>query len=273
DLAQRPRTASEIVGVAFRLYRRAPVQCMFATAVLSLPLLVPRLLAPPAPPDSQSLTSMLTQIQSGAFDQTQLLAPLRAQLPMQIVSACIGLLVASLVDAAMARMGSELILGRECWASDGLRAVGRRFASVMGITILKSLALGLGLLCFLFPVLYVEARFFAPIQVAMIEGAGVGGAFRRSGVLSTGVKNHVLGTLTLVLIISYVLDLAGDLIGAVAGTGVVNNALPGVTFIVVYPFVALCQVVLYYDARARHGPTLASGSGGAHVVPGVGIGV
>jgi hypothetical protein len=70
-------------------------------------------------------------------------------------------------------------------------------------------------------------------------------------VLSIGLKNHILGTLGLAYIIFGLLQWGAGLIVLWTHSVLFAELLDVVIVITLYPLVALCQVVLYYDTRIR----------------------
>lgn len=225
---------------------------MVPTALLYVPVIVFDSWSTRRVPDEASMSGMLDQAMSGNLNLDAVMPLLHQAVILSIAGWGIGLLMAGFIDAAIAPMGSELYLGREASAADGLLTLGRRFASILMITMFKALMIGVALLAFVLPALYVEAALFAPIQVATVEGRGIWTSLERSNALSDGVKNHVLATLTWAGLIYGGVYFAGDIITVFANSPVMDAVLPTVVFIVAYPFVSLCQVVLYYDARERH---------------------
>ena len=126
-----------------------------------------------------------------------------------------------------------------------------RLPALIGAGILKWIVLVFSMLLFLFPALYVAARWFGVATVIVLEEPGVIGAFSRSAALSRGRKWHVLNTLGLIGIITLALAIGMMWLASLTGSAVVGVVLNGALGIVIYPVSGLVDVLLYYDTRIR----------------------
>lgn len=226
----RPLSLGEVLDVSFGVYRSR-----FATLLLIAVVcrLVPILLAV-------------------YFEVTEVTLE---QIWLRLLGTLISLLLAAIGVAASTFVVSDAYLGRDisAWAalSRSMPLVGK----LIGISILTSLAVGLGLLLVIAPGLILLAGFLLSPVVAVIEGPPRSrDAMRRSWELSKGFKGKLLLTMLVAFLLLLIPTIA---LGGLAGFGsgdsqaLVFFVIPLVLQVFVYPFVYVVQTVLYYDLRVR----------------------
>jgi hypothetical protein len=227
SLALRPRKATEIIDAAIEVYRRNPIHFLLLAAIVRVPWLIVQIIFVPA--------------QDGDIE---------ALIPAMLISAG-SAITTFLMGGFIVHMASELYLGRETDAFDTIRKVLPRIASVFAASLMQSFLLGLGLVLFLFPAVWVAAVCFAVIPVIVIEKRGVFGAFSRSLQLSDRVKGHVLSALGLVVLIRIIVEV---------GIAVISFAIPMIELryvaataasMVIYPLLGISVTLIYYDVRIR----------------------
>lgn len=157
----------------------------------------------------------------------------------------------SLLSATIVRLASEDYLGRQYEPSVAVRDAVTRLPTVMFALLFKYLFIFFGFFFFIFPALWVLARYFAVTAGIILEGRGVVAAFGRSAQLSRGRKMHILGTSLLAFLIFFVIYLAVTLVGSMTGSIVITTLLTSVASIVAWPMFGITEMLLYYDARVR----------------------
>ena len=217
DTSLRVRSISEIVDAAFALYRRNGMQYVTMAAIASAPSII------------------LSLVLSGGATPVTL-----ADLSKVVPGALISVITYALVSATIVRMGSDAYLGSEPEVAATVRAVLPRVPTLIGATILSTMAVSIS---FVF--------LFVPVPVIVLEGEGAIAAMARSARLSAGIKWHILGTLALVYGIYFVLTLGIPLLAAVLGSAVIRLVIQSVFSVVAAPILNLVVMVLYYDARIR----------------------
>jgi hypothetical protein len=254
DLRLRARSVTEIVDAAFQLYKRDPLEYILVAAVAYAPLIVTQLV-----------------VLRGAMT---LGGPTMALASTSLIVGILSLFVYALMTAVLSRFASDVYLGKPANLREILRWVVRVVPAVVAATfgvvlfwavgfvpMLVGLALsipvlvGLGVPFAIGWVLYAVARLFAVYQVIILEQPNVIRAFARSGALSRGRKGHILLTLFLVFVIFFLLSMAVGVVSALVsvftGNTAVSTALQSVFTVIVYPLIAITQVILYYDMRIR----------------------
>ena len=226
-IALRPRKATEIVDAAIEVYRRNPIHFLLLAAMVRVPWLIVQIvyLAPREGDPDAIATSLL--IGAGTLVTTFLMA---------------GFVV---------YMASELYLGRDTDAFDTIRTVAPRIPSIFIASMLQSVAIGLGLVLFLFPAVWVSAVLFAVIPVVVLEGRGAFGGFDRSQKLSAGQKTHILSALGLIVMIRVIVAVGGGFIALVAPTPELRYVVATVAEMLVYPLLGIAITLVYYDVRIR----------------------
>lgn len=237
SIAYRPRSTSEIVDAAFQLLRHDYLQYVMLMALAYMPWVIIATVL--------GLNEAAAATNPAAF----------------IVSYLVALLWYVLVDAVLVIAASEAYLGRDVNVAAAFRTAFGRLGAVLWAGIIKSLAVGVGLLLLLVPGLYFLAKYFAIPATIVIEGRSGSGGLARSADLSDGLKGHILKTLVLVWIIYIVLavvatlvaaGLAGALLSSSPSLGAVVLQLVSAAFtILAYPVISVTQTLLYYDARIR----------------------
>lgn len=232
--ALRPRSASEIVDAAFQILRAHYASFVMCTAIAYAPLLVVRLVVLGDPKQLQGADP-------GA---------LRSLFLKYGLTYCASLITYVLMGAVLVTLTSQAYLGETVDVASAVRRVVQRLGAVLVAAVLSAIAILLGLMLLFLPGLYLTARLFAVSSVLLLEDTSVFEAFSRSGTLSKGRKRHILNTLGLAFIIYYILAFGGLAVTAMFGY-VMQTVTTTVIVMLVYPVVAITNVLLYYDARIQ----------------------
>lgn len=248
----RPRFVWDIVDDAFDLYRERFGQLCALSAVVHIPthltymvLLVSRAEYLPGTPTS---------------DERQGVA-LLLWMPLYIVASV-------LATGATAAVVEDFLTGRRELKSVGAayRRVGPRFGRLTGAALLTGLATLIGACALLIGALVPALGFTFAAACIQIEGRGVQGALRRSYDLVKGAPGKVIGLVFLVGFITTVLTVAvesltelaflfvqfgGDTVERQAQEAVLQEALSGVTTMLLTPLLSIATTLLYYDFRVR----------------------
>ncbi|MEO8563258.1 MAG: glycerophosphoryl diester phosphodiesterase membrane domain-containing protein [bacterium] len=228
SIALRPRTASEIVDAAFQILRAHYAQFVMCSALAYLPWLVVQLLIASDP-------AIVTRVGIG-----------------MTFALAIGVwLVFALMSAVLIVCASQAYLGDPVDVGVAVRTAIPRLPTVLLGAIARYTCMFLGVLFFVVGAIYVGARLFAVTPVIVLEGAGIGQAFKRSSFLSEGRKWHVLNTLGLVAIIYWVIGIGVQIGALMLGSLMVQAIVTAIYTILVYPVIAITEALLYYDARIK----------------------
>lgn len=226
DASLRARTITEIVDAAFTLYRRDFLQYIMVGAIAYSPMIV---------------FSLLTQGMTGT-----------SQILVSVGAAVIGLVIATLVGAAVTRMGADVYLG-------GQADVGRTVAAVLPLVpmliigaLLTMLMVVPALIFLIAPGLYLATRLFGISQIIVLEKMGPVDAVTRSFALTKGRAGHVFLTLLLLYGLYFALSLGVTLAVALFGSTVLQTVVSSVLSIFCFPILGLAALVLYYDLRIRN---------------------
>jgi hypothetical protein len=235
ELHLRPRTVSELVDAAFALYRRDSLQYIMVAAVGNAPLLILQLLVP------QATTVAVTGTPESA---------LAASMSVFLLSIASWITYA-LMSAVVVRLGSRIYLGEKPDLGKTIAEVVPRLPALMLAALMKGFLAVIGVFFFLVGVLYVVARYFAVSTTIVLENQGPLAAFSRSSELSKGRKRHILNTLLLVYLIYFVLSIGVTLFAQLASSHIIQTVVTALFTMIVYPVIALTEMMLYYDARIR----------------------
>jgi hypothetical protein len=227
SIALRPRKATEIIDAAIEVYRRNPVHFLLLAAIVRVPWLIVQLIYL-APHDGDPDTIINSIIISFGT-----------------------LLTTFLMQGFVVYMASELYLGRETDAFDTMRKVGPRVLSVFVASLLTSIALGMGIMMFLFPAIWVTAVLFAVQPAVVLEGRSVFGAFDRSQKLSEGVKTHILSAIGLIVGIRIIIELGSAVLAAIIPSAGLKYVVITIASMLGYPLYGIAYTLIYYDIRIR----------------------
>lgn len=234
DLLLRPRSATELVDAAFQVYRRAPVQFMLGVAAVYVPWLVVRLVF------DLNITPPTAGNPALAVDLNQL-----------ILMAAAGMAIFALAGGVTTVLASNVYLEQPVDMPAAFRQVLRRFITLVVASLLVVVLIAIGAILFLFPALYVIARFYAIRQAVMLEDAGVGRSLARASALSKGFKWHILATLFFVVVLTIAVDVGVSMLLARLPSRVLVNLFSTALAVVIGPLFGITETVLYYDLRIR----------------------
>lgn len=221
--ALRPRSATEIVDAAFRIYGAHYTALLTATAVAFAPGLIAKLLLP-------AETDWVGEL----FQN----------------------LLGVIADGAVIAIVSEAYLGRAADARTGLGALRGRMGALLWASIGRNLLIGIGLVLLIVPGLIAVAWTFAMPMAIVLEGCDADDAFGRARELARGHVGRILATLALLIVLFFILlmTIAAVLGGAGAVFGMgdgLDGVFGDVALIVTYPLLSVGGTLLYYDLRIR----------------------
>ena len=174
----------------------------------------------------------------------------------------LAVVLGALAGAVSIRMASEAIEGRESGFESALRFGISKLVSVVALTLLLSVVVGLGFVALVVPGIILAVVFSVAMPSLLIEKVGVLGSLGRSREL---VGHRWLKTfatfvvlLVIVIAIGVVVDVVAGLIGAAFGGGsvIISSALGAVAA----PLFPVALTVYFYSNRARVAPPTQAGS-------------
>jgi hypothetical protein len=223
----RPRKATEIIDAAIEVYRRNPIHFLLLAAIVRVPWLIVQIiyLAPHEGDPDAIITSIV--ISMGTLFTT------------------------FFMQGFVVYMASELYLGRDTDAFDTMKKVAPRLFSVFFASLMTSVAIGCGLVVFLFPAVWVTAVVFAVQPAVVLEGRGVFAAFDRSQKLSDRVKMHILSAIGLIVLIRIVVELGSAIIAAAVPMPELRYVVVTIASMLGYPLYGIAYTLIYYDIRIR----------------------
>ncbi|HET9423822.1 MAG TPA: hypothetical protein VFO55_00515 [Gemmatimonadaceae bacterium] len=227
SLALRPRKATEIIDAAIEVYRRNPVHFLLLAAIVRVPWLVVQI------------------ILIGGRD---------ADVEAFVASTFIGLgtlLSTFIMGGFVVHMASELYLGRDTDAFETIRRIWPRIGTVFMASLLQALAIGVGLLLFLFPAVWVTAVTAAVIPVVVLENRGFTAAFSRAAQLSDGMKWHILSAIGLVVLIRVIVEIGIAVVAQLIPMPELRFVAVAAAAMLIYPLLGIAEALVYYDIRIR----------------------
>ena len=188
--------------------------------------------------------------------------PTGAYLALTGVAAVIGIFVSPWFAGALVRLtlDDELRDGEQhsgplssasptIWSA--FKATQDRYWSLVGIMIVYGLAVGIGLVFFVVPGLYLAALWIAAMPVIVAEGVGFGDSFNESERLTEGSRWRVLVAPMAIGFVPWILASVGSFVdGPLVIVGQTLVALA-------YPAIGLAIGVTYLELRRVRGPAPA----------------
>lgn len=261
----RPRSVTEILDAAFRIFRARFGDLAKAVAVIVVPVSVltsvlllvvtpsenpfGRLSDPEYAESVTSLEDFLSEIDGGAV--SLLIAGL-------LFSGILSALAAQLATAATFKIVARSYLGLPQDWKDSVAFAGRRFWPLMWLQVVFGFFIALAFLALIVPGIYLVVAWTISVPVLLFEKVGARRALSRSRELLRGRWWPTAGLLVLLAILTglvstlitellfAVLPANGDLAEAVA-----QGLAGSVGSILTTPFAAAAISVLFFDALVR----------------------
>jgi len=126
-----------------------------------------------------------------------------------------------------------------------------RLGSIIGAGILLGLAIGIGLVLFIVPGLFLLTIWIAVIPAIVLENRGVGESFGRSRELVRGSGWNVFGTIVLTILILLVVWFALNLILVPLADWLAGLVGQLVNSVIIGPFVVTVWTLVYYRLKTR----------------------
>jgi Membrane domain of glycerophosphoryl diester phosphodiesterase len=246
----RPLSVGEMLDAGFRLFR-----ARFTTLILCVLV--------PVVPLTILAAAVQASVDPNAFD-------LDATTTTDSGTALAGTLVASLIQFAAAALAiaacfkaiSAAYLGERAGAGDSLRYALSRMLPLIVAYIVVLFIVVLGLLLLVIPGVWLAVKLSMVFPVVVFERKGPFGAVGRSWALTRGNWWRTFGTLLVVFLITFVLQLVlgglvAGILGASDGVGeltaaIVLTLVNLIALTLTYPLWASVTSVLYYDLRVRN---------------------
>ncbi|MGB9184521.1 MAG: hypothetical protein WCB67_10670 [Solirubrobacteraceae bacterium] len=226
---RRPKAVSEVIGDALRCYARHPLLFAEITLAVVMPYALVVYLA--------AHDGLLGQRHANAS----------AGLIVVLLDV---LLVGPLISALHIHALTEIAQRREPRLLDVFSRGLRVLPVVAAAQIVASLGVGLGLVAFIAPGVFLYARWGVVAQAAAVDRVDWRNALRRSAELAAGSYWHVLGVLFTVGVFNALLDGAVGALVAPSATGV--QVLVGIAAeTLTLSLGALTGAMLFFDLRAR----------------------
>jgi hypothetical protein len=228
EIVLRPRSGLEIIDAALSLLKREYVKFITIMGIGYLPYLIATLVFASAV-EQESLAGTLGSIGG-------------------MIAAMFWLAV---INAAMIMAASEAYLGREFDIAAILRQTASRFTTILGAGVLKVISVWIGILFLIVGAAWAWVAFFSVTAIVVIENRGAMEGMRRSAELTKGYRWTVFGTLCITYIIYFFLASIAGLPAIFLQSDMIVQVSSAVVTILVYPFVAMVETLLYYDLRIR----------------------
>jgi hypothetical protein len=223
---------AQILGAALSLYRRYPVLFLVLALVVT------------APYELIVLAALGTAPIGGRSDKAS-----TALILVLVDVALVGPLISALYAHAVVSIARS--------EKPSLTAVVSRVARVLPVVvaaqIVAGIGIGVGLLAFIVPGIYLLIRWAVVAQAAALEHTDWMGALRRSGELVRGNYAHVFG----VVIVTTAVNLGlSEAAGAVSGNKTqAADVIIGIAVgTIIRSFAALTTAILYFDLLSRERP-------------------
>src|SRR5215211_6695711 len=235
----RPMRIGEILGTAFRLYRRHWRTLLTIAAVVVVPItLLHYLLGDLVRTQGESTRDGVVETATWAAGIAGLLAALA------------GILMYLVLTGAITRAVAAEVAGQDPSVEQSYRFGFHRLGSVLLVSVLVGLATIGGLILFIIPGIYIGVRLAVSVEALVVEGRRGTQAMGRSWELVGGHWWHAFGALVVAGLLTGVVN---ELITAPFGgtSWFVQAVAAAVATVITLPYGVLVGVLLYLDLRAR----------------------
>ena len=229
----RPRSVAQILGAALSLYRRYPVLFIVLALVIT------------APYELIVFATLGTAPIGGHSNNAS------AALVLVLVDVA---LVGPLISALYAHAVVLITRSERPRLTTVVSRVGSVLAVVVAAQIVAGIGIGVGLLAFVLPGVYLWIRWAVVAQAAALEHTDWMGALRRSGELVRGNYLHVFGLVVVTTAVNLGLSEAAGAISGSSKTTAVDVIVGIAVGTLIRSFAALTTALLYFDLLARERP-------------------
>ncbi len=241
------RGIGDIISTAFDIYKANATKLLTIVAVVVVPLsfisafLTGVVFAPNE--TTEVVFGQEITVTDQAFGTAVLVA---------VIGAIIAVIISAVLQAAIMRGAALASVGDPLDVEASYRYGFRRLGSVILISILVGLAVGVGLIFLIIPGIIFAVKFSVSIPALVVEDRRGTDAMSRSWNITKGFFWHVLGVWILAFLVQMVVALVLGTIGRIFGDfWIVQWIFSAAAQIITAPFSALVTVLLYIDLRAR----------------------
>jgi uncharacterized membrane protein len=173
------------------------------------------------------------------------------------VAAILGVILEFVGQAVILYGAFQAMRGRPVMIGDAVRRGFARFWSIVGVSILVSLGIFVGLILFIIPGVILALRWAVALPACVVENLGPLASMRRSADLTKGHRWQILGITVLIIVVFII---AFIIIGVLVGLGVVaapeglgRLVLAGIVTVIVTGIITayfnVVAAMIYHDLR------------------------
>ena len=247
----RPLSVGEMLDAGFRLFSARFWTLMLCVLVPAVPMtILGTALQASVDPNAFDLDSTATTVDSGTA------------LAGTLVSAAIQFASAVLAIAACFKAISAAYLGERAGAAESLRYALGRLLPLLVAYVLWIVIFAIGFVLLVIPAIWIGVKLSMVFPAVVFERKGPFGAIGRSWTLTRGHWWRTFGTLLVVFLITFVMQLvlggivggllrASDTVGELT-VAIVLTLVNLITLALTYPLWSAVTSVVYYDLRVRN---------------------
>ena len=243
------RGLGDILSVAFDVYKANAAKLIVIVAIVVVPLsFISHFLTGVVFKPTITKTSITvgdTTITGGTVSSRSFGTSVLAGL----IALAIAIIIPAVLQAALTRGAALASVGDPVDAEASYRYGFRKFGSVLWISILVGLVVGIGFLLLIIPGVIFLTMLAVTIPALIVEDQRGTSAMGRSWNLVKGHFWHVLGTIVVAAIITSVVSGIFQLFGG--SNWFLQWIFGSIGTIITAPFAALVAVLLYVDLRVR----------------------
>lgn len=195
----------------------------------------------PVLPPGASPQEILAATQSGGM----------VTIVLALASFVVNLIIGPLTNAALVQTVAHLYLGKSISVGEAFGLGLRRLGPVIWTSILYSMLVMLGFLCFIIPGIYLSLRWALALDVVVLENRSGFDALKRSKELMLSNRNRHYNTLFLLFLIIFVIQFGMGFGAAMVPAGVLRVVVQTVVNGFAIALGATGLVVFYFSCRCR----------------------
>jgi len=244
------RGLGDILTAAFELYRANAAKLIQIVAIVVIPLTFVLALLTQVALKQSCDANDLQNVQDLQDLADRCVGSVGRSLLIGAIGWFIAIAIQQLVLGAVTRGGAAATLGREVDVNASYRYAFSRLGGLIGLALLIGLVVGVGFILLIIPGIIFLVFLSVSVSAFIIERLGVTAAMSRSWKLVSGQWWHTLGVIIVAAIIAGVVN---GILTAIGGSSFfLYWIFSSIGQIITAPFVALVNVLLYIDLRARH---------------------
>jgi hypothetical protein len=159
----------------------------------------------------------------------------------------------TLAGALLIEFISKKLLGKQQQVSQYIQNIFNRIGPIIGLAIVNAVLVGLGLMAFIIPGVYLALTLSLAVEVLIIEGKGITDSIKRSFFLTQGKKMEIFLFTLILILTSFSLQILLNFIFSIVGQSQKAIDVDAIILLVsqalLAPMSACIFILIYFSSR------------------------